>query len=136
MSGHGHVKPNTDGSMARCGGPMICGDCAMELAAVLKEHPPTTPTSEAEKYEEKIAALQKQLDERNEATKVWIQADTQTRAYANQLERKLAAHAERVRGVVEAARAVVTGAHTDWDDSVRRFNALEEAVKAYVREGK
>lgn len=35
------------------------------------------------------AALMKQLDERNEATKVWIQSDTQTRAYANKLERAL-----------------------------------------------
>jgi len=34
----------------------------------------------------KIKALHKKLDERNEATKVWIQADTQTREYAHRLE--------------------------------------------------
>lgn len=33
--------------------------------------------------------LQRQLDMRNENTKVWIQADTQTRAYACKLEREL-----------------------------------------------
>ncbi len=30
--GHGHVIPNPDGSLARCGGPGICSDCAKELA--------------------------------------------------------------------------------------------------------
>lgn len=32
MSGHGHVTPNPDGSLACCGGPAICGVCARELA--------------------------------------------------------------------------------------------------------
>lgn len=32
MSGHGHVTPNADGSKARCGGPAICSDCAIEAA--------------------------------------------------------------------------------------------------------
>lgn len=32
--GHGHVIPNKDGSRARCGGPALCGDCAMELASL------------------------------------------------------------------------------------------------------
>lgn len=31
--GHGHVRPNPDGSKARCGGPAICSVCALELAA-------------------------------------------------------------------------------------------------------
>jgi hypothetical protein len=30
MSGHGHVTPNPDGSKARCGGPAICRECAIE----------------------------------------------------------------------------------------------------------
>lgn len=29
---HGHVTPNPDGSKARCGGPALCAECAMELA--------------------------------------------------------------------------------------------------------
>lgn len=28
---HGHVTPNPDGSLARCGGPSICSVCALEL---------------------------------------------------------------------------------------------------------
>lgn len=32
MPGHGHVTPNLDGMRARCGGPTICRDCALELA--------------------------------------------------------------------------------------------------------
>lgn len=32
MSGHGHVTPNADGSKARCGGPAICRECALEAA--------------------------------------------------------------------------------------------------------
>jgi hypothetical protein len=28
---HGHVTPNADGSLARCGGPGICAVCAKEL---------------------------------------------------------------------------------------------------------
>lgn len=35
MSGHGHVLPNANGSKARCGGPTICGACAIELAELL-----------------------------------------------------------------------------------------------------
>ena len=31
--GHGHVTPRPDGAIARCGGPMMCGACARELAA-------------------------------------------------------------------------------------------------------
>lgn len=31
--GHGHVIPNPDGSLARCGGPSICRVCAKEKAA-------------------------------------------------------------------------------------------------------
>lgn len=30
--GHGHVKPNPDGSKARCGGPGLCDECSKEYA--------------------------------------------------------------------------------------------------------
>ena len=30
---HGHVTPNPDGSVARCGGPAICSVCALEKIA-------------------------------------------------------------------------------------------------------
>lgn len=30
--GHGHVRPNPDGSRARCGGPVMCSVCALEKA--------------------------------------------------------------------------------------------------------
>lgn len=33
MSGHGHVKPNPDGSLAHCGGPGICDVCSREAAS-------------------------------------------------------------------------------------------------------
>ncbi len=29
---HGHVNPRPDGMVARCGGPRLCADCALELA--------------------------------------------------------------------------------------------------------
>lgn len=32
--GHGHVAPNEFGLKARCGGPAICAECALELAAL------------------------------------------------------------------------------------------------------
>lgn len=32
--GHGHVIPNKDGSLARCGGPAICSECAYELGSI------------------------------------------------------------------------------------------------------
>lgn len=32
MKKHGHVTPNEDGSLARCGGPGICSECSQELA--------------------------------------------------------------------------------------------------------
>ena len=37
----------------------------------------------------RLAEAEKRLDERNEATKVWIQAERQTRTYCHQLERRL-----------------------------------------------
>lgn len=36
MSGHGHVTPNADGSLARCGGPGICVECSVEFARQAK----------------------------------------------------------------------------------------------------
>lgn len=35
MSGHGWVKPNPDGSKARCGGPAICPTCRSEAGPLL-----------------------------------------------------------------------------------------------------
>lgn len=40
MSGHGHVTPNADGSLARCGGPGICDECSAEAA---RQQPKTVP---------------------------------------------------------------------------------------------
>lgn len=31
---HGHVKPRPDGLKARCGGPSICDECAIEQAEI------------------------------------------------------------------------------------------------------
>lgn len=33
MNNHGHVRPNQDGSRARCGGPGICMECSLEANA-------------------------------------------------------------------------------------------------------
>lgn len=53
--------------------------------------------AEREKLAEEIKELkQKHAEEirvRNEATKVWIQSDTQARAYCNQLEKQLGGNA-------------------------------------------
>ncbi|MEQ8720998.1 MAG: NUDIX domain-containing protein [Sandaracinaceae bacterium] len=35
--GHGHVYPNPDGSRARCGGPLLCSRCALDLTARNRE---------------------------------------------------------------------------------------------------
>lgn len=32
--GHGHVRPNPDGTKAKCGGPALCLQCANELRGV------------------------------------------------------------------------------------------------------
>lgn len=34
MSGHGHVRPNPNGSVARCGGAALCVKCAAEYLEV------------------------------------------------------------------------------------------------------
>jgi hypothetical protein len=34
-SGHGHVYPRPDGAKARCGGPAICKDCALDQARMI-----------------------------------------------------------------------------------------------------
>lgn len=35
IGGHGHVTPRPDGQKARCGGPKICKECAVEQVTVL-----------------------------------------------------------------------------------------------------
>lgn len=35
--GHGHVIKNQDGSKARCGGPAICAECAIELSSIKQD---------------------------------------------------------------------------------------------------
>lgn len=56
-TGHGHVIPNENGSMARCGGPGICGVCSSELAQLkieedkkkqFQSHQPAVVKSESE----------------------------------------------------------------------------------------
>lgn len=41
---HGHVTPNPDGSVARCGGPALCSVCARELANLNRETLPSSST--------------------------------------------------------------------------------------------
>ena len=52
--GHGWVTPRPDGAKARCGGPAICRECALEAGRfeaeraqaerpVISTHPPLTP---------------------------------------------------------------------------------------------
>lgn len=36
--GHGHVVPRADGCVARCGGPAICRDCALEAQRWAQQH--------------------------------------------------------------------------------------------------
>ena len=43
MSNHGHVTPRDDGAKARCGGPAICGDCALEYARLHYKADPAPP---------------------------------------------------------------------------------------------
>lgn len=47
-----------------------------------------TDAEQIEKLKEQLAEARKSLDVRNENTKCWIQADTQTRAYAIRLEKE------------------------------------------------
>lgn len=37
MSGHGHVTPNKNGFLARCGGPGLCSACNREAAIEWKK---------------------------------------------------------------------------------------------------
>lgn len=39
-TGHGHVRPRPDGFKARCGGPSICRECALEKAGLTKQGAP------------------------------------------------------------------------------------------------
>jgi hypothetical protein len=36
VSGHGHIVPNPNGEVARCGGPAFCVTCAREGLAELE----------------------------------------------------------------------------------------------------
>lgn len=64
--------------------------------------------------------MQKQLDERNEATRVWIQAETQTRAYVIELENERRSRDEYVK----ALEAVV--------DEVRRADFHDHLNGGFV----
>lgn len=37
---HGHVTPNANGLVARCGGPAICAHCQFELAQLRAKSAP------------------------------------------------------------------------------------------------
>jgi hypothetical protein len=55
---HGHVKPNPDGSKARCGGPGICPECAIELGLSIKEQRlKNTIELPQSKYEERFRVI-------------------------------------------------------------------------------
>lgn len=41
---HGHVTPNADGYLARCGGPKICKVCLAELAQLRAKSAPAEPS--------------------------------------------------------------------------------------------
>ncbi len=49
MAGHGHVIPNLDGTVARCGGPAFCAECALEAHRNASSHLST---------EQRLAALE------------------------------------------------------------------------------
>jgi hypothetical protein len=40
LSSHGHVIPNEDGSVTRCGGPAACPDCGSDWCEVFGEFYP------------------------------------------------------------------------------------------------
>lgn len=40
-TGHGHVNPRNDGIVVHCGGPILCGECALELAQQKLDEMPT-----------------------------------------------------------------------------------------------
>jgi hypothetical protein len=73
VSGHGWVKPNPDGSRARCGGPAICPACALEAGQQLAtQHRATTEPNDPDvhvdwhmlpaEWEELRAVLTGELD--------------------------------------------------------------------------
>jgi hypothetical protein len=43
-SGHGHVFPRPDGVRARCGGPVLCAECARDLAQKTANEPAALTT--------------------------------------------------------------------------------------------
>jgi hypothetical protein len=55
VSGHGHVTPNADGSKARCGGPALCRECALELS-----RNPMVNAATLERLNESIVEAEKQ----------------------------------------------------------------------------
>jgi len=60
MSGHGHVKPNPDGSKARCGGPALCAVCARERS---EAYVVAMAVAKAEAMERKMLERTKAEDE-------------------------------------------------------------------------
>jgi len=70
--------------------------------------------------EAKFSQLEQSLNDRNEATKVWIQADRQTRAYACQLEREN----EKLRQALE----VVCGRYESVGDNESRKQGVSGSV--------
>lgn len=69
---HGHVTRNEDGIIARCGGPAICSQCALELAS----HKPDgnvhiMPTKGRKHVEDKMCWCHPELTFK-ESEEVWI----------------------------------------------------------------
>lgn len=51
--GHGHVTKNKDGLRARCGGPAICSECALEAAGIKPDGNVHTMPTNKRHYETK-----------------------------------------------------------------------------------
>lgn len=53
--GHGHVIPNPNGVLARCGGPAICAECAKELGGL--------SPNELREYAQRLETIREPLTE-------------------------------------------------------------------------
>lgn len=59
-TGHGHVRPRKDGERARCGGPAICADCAVEANQKRIEDLEAAKADEKAQLDKRIIKLQEE----------------------------------------------------------------------------
>lgn len=119
--GHGHVTPNADGSLVRCGGPAICSVCALEQAQAIASVKPTNHY--IERADVTVEDTGNPFDEHSWGYEIWNKGHAHAmKTQSVDYDLQTANYKLKCEKLVEALKSVI--AYTDGyiDSSKKRIN--------------